>query len=253
MMYNKVKVQYEIKDGGEPKAKPKPRSSRMFSSPPRDKNAVSKPSAYVFSSSPSAFASSVAIITAEVSADSKKSSRPPSATLNRHKRPSSAQASNRVVHATEWVNPWGQPDLEALRIEQDIAISKYKLKHDDYSKEQHSPRLLTEGARLDQKLDKSITRRERIIPNTTGKIVNNEFPFYPFLKEQSLNLPHWSAQTIPADDPDRARPDSKKGRMSQSSFHQAFDYIPSSVFDKISVKHAVPISDMNSLASFGKI
>lgn len=244
-MYNKVKVQYEIRDGGEQKVRSKTKTHSSFKS--QSSPGGKKSTSQYISSSNNVTTPAVAPILNATSSDGNKSIRPKSAVLSSSKR-----SFSKALHAADWVNPWGHMDLDSLRIEQDMAISKYKLKHEEYSRVQSSPRLLSETARLDQKNDKSLTQRERLFPNTTGKIVNNELPFHPFLKHQDELLP-WSVQTLPNDDPERARPDSKKDRMSREYFHQTYDSMPSSVFDKITIKHAVPVSDMRSLASHGKI
>lgn len=67
--------------------------------------------------------------------------------------------------------------------------------------------------------------RERLRPNTSGKIVNNDLPLYPQLKEiqdHGIHPGRWNVMTVEKDDEDRCLPSNPHQRPSTSQAD--FDY-----------------------------
>ena len=134
-------------------------------------------------------------------------------------------------------------DREMTMLEQDLKISKYKLKHpspydDNVPK---SVPVTEEREHHHAKTDKTLHLRERLDSKTHGKIVNNSLPYHPGLKEVTdygIHGRRWNVMTALSDDPDRLRP----VHSVQTKSHMDFDQTFNSCLSKSRKEHTIEIS-----------
>jgi hypothetical protein len=115
------------------------------------------------------------------------------------------------------------PDRDRLIAEQDVFITKYRARHSNIYKEieaeMKSPHFEREECHHDHR--NKLTPRDRSLPKTTGTILNNTLPFYPFLNENSTGIHEgkkWSKMTAMTDDPDRMKPVHSRVTKSHDDF-----------------------------------
>lgn len=105
------------------------------------------------------------------------------------------------------------PDRDLLRLEQDMKINGFRLRHPEIYEPPpdppKAPHLNT--ATIHHSVDAdNFLPRDRTVPKSSGANLNNPLPHYPFLKTNSdhgIHSTRWNVMTIPSDDPDRLRPD----------------------------------------------
>lgn len=143
-------------------------------------------------------------------------------------RPKSASALRRDAPIRKEYAAWNftskELDRESMQIEQDLGISAYRCRH---------PELYADSDHVDPspiyRRDKAtkVACRDRVVPQTSGNVMNNPFPQYPFLHEDKTGIhpSRWSVMTATEDDPDRCKPVLNCADKSQGSFHRSFHTI----------------------------
>lgn len=145
--------------------------------------------------------------------------------LSPEQRTKQQQLSTGNLHTTQRINPAKKipvdegafkfsakpPDREALRREQDTKIGAYRSRHPEiYEPPVEAPKepeLRRDTCHHD--VTQRILPRDRTSARSNKVHLNDPLPYYPFLRENQnhgIHKERWSVMTIPADDPERCRP-----------------------------------------------
>lgn len=159
--------------------------------------------------------------------------------LSPEQRTKQQQLSTGNLHTTQRINPAKKipadegafkfsakpPDREALRREQDTKIGAYRSRHPEiYEPPTESPKepeLRRDACHHD--VTQRMLPRDRTSARSNKVHLNDPLPYYPFLRENQnhgIHKERWSVMTIPADDPERCRPQTT-GTATKS--HSDFD------------------------------
>lgn len=223
-----VKVEYDIKDvKPEKKEKPKKRSGRAKQSEPTTTTLTKAPKPLPFASIVNNLQPPANITPRAVTSDSTKQ---PSASPAKLLRPSSANVVRRTDPADKRKppdEPWKFSekgiDRDMLIIQQDLDIQAFRLRHPNIyeaPKDTKDPHFTKDVIKNNPTIS-----RYRPAPKTSGNVLNNTLPFYPFLKtnvDHGIHPARWNVMTIEKDDPDRCKPELDRPGKSHTDFNKSF-------------------------------
>jgi hypothetical protein len=233
IMASFVKVEYDIKDvKPEKKEKPKKRlgSGRAKQSEPTTTTKAPKP--LPFASIANNLQPPANVTPRAMTADSTNQREvQPSASPAKLLRPSSTNVVRRADPADKRKppdEPWKFSekgiDRDMLILQQDLDIQAFRHRHPnvyEVPKETKNPHFTKDAIKNNPTIS-----RYRPVPKTSGNILNNSLPMYPFLKtnlDHGIHPARWNVMTIEKDDPDRCKPELDRPGKSHTDFDKSFN------------------------------
>lgn len=134
-----------------------------------------------------------------------------------------------VYNDAPWVVITAAPNRDLLIIQQDKDISQYKMRHPNPFNDRcpPAPTLVTDQQATEKKR-KSVINRQRILPNTSGAVLNASLPSHPRHRANtsSIHNNRWSCTTVLAEEPRRSRPSTAGNSKSREHFQREFHTDP---------------------------
>jgi len=155
----------------------------------------------------------------------------PSSSINPNKRPD--PSAKRKPPLEPWKFSEKGIDRDLLILEQDVHISEYRHRHPGPYDNNPNTSATKENPMKSPHFTKESIHHSNILPRirpfskTSGTIVNNQFPLYPFLKtnlDHGIHDTRWNVMSVQQDDPDRCKPEYNQPGKSHDDFDRSYNY-----------------------------